>query len=219
MRRWLAFRYRVLSRRYDQLALETIDGVPLLVLPQVFNPVLLRTGTFMAKAITTLNLREQPANWEGLSALDLGTGSGVGAIFAARRGATVTAVDINPEAVRCARINALLNRLEAQITVQQGDLFAPVAGQKFDLIFFNPPFHRGQPRHNLDHAWRGTDVFERFATQLRDHLKPDGRAFLVLSSDGDCDELLDLLSEEGHALDTVASKNLINEQITLVRVR
>ena len=132
-RGWLALRYRVLSRRYDRLVLEEIDGVPLVVLPQVFNPVLLRTGAFLARVVTALPL---PA---GAAVLDLGAGSGVGAIFAARRGASVIAVDINPEAVRCARINALLNHLDHAIEARQGDLFAPVAAARFDLILFNPP--------------------------------------------------------------------------------
>ena len=64
--------------------------------------------------------------------LDLGTGSGIGALFAARAGCLVTAVDINPEAVRCARINALMNRLEERVQVLEGDLFAPVAGRRSD---------------------------------------------------------------------------------------
>ncbi|MFZ2519137.1 MAG: hypothetical protein WA089_10570, partial [Anaerolineae bacterium] len=55
-RGWLALRYRVLSRRYGRLVLEEIDGVPLVVLPQVFNPVLLRTGAFLARTVTTLPL-------------------------------------------------------------------------------------------------------------------------------------------------------------------
>ncbi|MFQ5613242.1 MAG: HemK2/MTQ2 family protein methyltransferase [Anaerolineae bacterium] len=217
VRRWLALRYRVLSRRYGRLVLEEIDGVPLIVLPDVFNPVLLRTGEFMAGVLLKMPL---PANGaEGpLSVLDLGTGSGVGAIFAARRGAQVTAVDINPEAVRCARLNALLNRLEDRICVHQGDLFGPVAGQQFDLILFNPPFHRGQPRTNLDHAWRGSDVFERFVAGLGGVLKTDGQALIVLSSDGDGEEMMDMLWAGGYQVRTVAQKNLINEILTAYAV-
>ena len=50
------------------------------------------------------------------------------------------AVDINPEAVRCAGINALLNHFEHKIEVRHGDLFAAVPAERFDLIVFNPPF-------------------------------------------------------------------------------
>jgi HemK-related putative methylase len=211
MRGLLAMRYRLLGRRYGRLVLEQIEGVPLVVLPEVFNPVLLRSGAFMAGVLAQVPLG--PATG-GMAVLDMGTGSGVGAIFAARRGARVVAVDINPDAVRCARINVLLNRLENRIEVREGDLFEPVAGRQFDLVLFNPPFHRGAPRHGLDYAWRGLDVFERFAGGLASVLAPQGRALVVLSSDGDGRELLARLQAAGFAVDTVATRDLINETLT-----
>lgn len=211
-RTWLALRYRVLSRRYNRLALEQIDGVPLVVLPQVFNPVLLRTGAFLARTLAALPLRP------GADVLDLGAGSGVGAVFAARRGAHVVAVDINPEAVRCARINALLNHLEDLIEARQGDLFAPVAGQQFDLIVFNPPFYRGRPQRPLDHAWRGEDVFERFTAGLAAQLKPAGQALLILSSDGDGPALLAGLHKAGFQCAVVRQQDLVNEILTAYRL-
>ena len=137
--------------------LEEVHGTPILVLPQVFNPELLRTGAFMAGV---LDERAIPA---GAAVLDLGTGSGVSAIFAARLAGRVVATDINPAAVRCARINALLNGVEDRVEVREGDLFAPVAGERFDVIIFNPPYYRGTPRDALDHAWRSNDTVERFA--------------------------------------------------------
>ncbi|MEW5988490.1 MAG: HemK2/MTQ2 family protein methyltransferase [Chloroflexota bacterium] len=215
-RLWLTLRYQVLDQRYGRLVLEEVDGVPLIVLPQVFNPVLLRSGAFLARNLATLPW--SAAVGRRLTVLDMGTGSGIGAIFAARRGAQVTAVDINPEAVRCARLNALLNQLEDRITIYQGDLFAPVAGQQFDLVLFNPPFYRGRPRDLLDHAWRGVDVFERFSQGLSQVLRPDGRAWLVLSSDGDGDQLLAALRAQGYTIVVVAQKNLVNEVLTMYDV-
>jgi HemK-related putative methylase len=189
--------------------------VPLLVLPQVFNPVLLRTGAFLARTLAKLPLGD-PAS---MTVLDMSTGSGAGAVFAARRGARVVAVDINAEAVRCARINAQLNNLDDLIDVRQGDLFEPVAGQTFDLVLFNPPFYRGAPSGNLDHAWRGLDVFERFAGGLATMLNPGGRALLALSSDGDCHELLDELATCGFRHEVVEQQDLINEVRTIYAVR
>jgi len=214
-RAWLALRYRVFSRRYDRLVLETIDDVPLLILPQVFNPILLRSGAMMARALARLALAE-PAKCR---VLDLGTGSGVGAVFAARRGASVVAVDINPEAVRCARINALLNRVDDRVEVREGNLFEPVQGERFDLVLFNPPFYRGIPKDNLDRAWRGQGVFESFASQLAGMLTPKGYALVILSTDGDCAELLAELAETGFRYEIVEQKDLINEVVTIYAVR
>jgi HemK-related putative methylase len=211
-RTWLDLRYRRLGRRYNRLVLEEVDGVPLVVMPQVFNPVLLRSGAIMARAIGRLPLNA------GASVLDLGTGSGIGAVFAARRGASVVAVDINPEAVRCARINALLNKAEDRIDVRLGDLFEPVEGLRFDLVLFNPPYYRGVPRDNLDRAWRGQDVFERFAAGLGRMLAPGGHALLILSTDGDCGELLAELEAAGFRNEIVERTDLINEIATVYAV-
>jgi len=191
------------------------------MLPGVFNGVLLRTGAFLAQTLTTLPL----AASGDVSALDLGTGSGLGAVFAARRGFRVVGVDINPEAVRCARINVLLNRVEDRVEIRLGDLFAPVAGERFDLVLFNPPFYQGAPRHDLDYAWRGTDIFERFAAGLPAALKPGGRALVVLSSDGRGEELLAALRAHPRvgraspsALEVVARRDLGNEVLTVYSV-
>lgn len=213
-RTWLELRHRRLGRRYGHLVLEWIDGVPLLVLPDVFNPVLFRGGELLAHTLRDHPLLATP----GLRVLDLGCGSGVVAVFAARRGAEVTATDINPSAVRCARINALLNRVETQVETAVGDLFDPVAGRAFDLIVFNPPFFRGRPRDPLDHAWRGENVFERFAAGLDRHLAPGGQAWVLLSTDGAGGELLALLAGQGFRLSIVNQRRWWNEIMTVYSV-
>ena len=131
----------------------------------------------------------------------------------------MTAVDSNPEAVRCTRINALLNRLEDRIDVRRGDLFGPIRGQKFDLVLFNPPFYRGVSSGYLDRAWRSENVYERFAGGLADVLTPDGYALLIVSTDGDCDELLRALVMAGFRNEVVAQEDLINEVLTIYAVR
>lgn len=199
------------QRRLARVSLEEIDGFSFVVLPTVFNPVLLRTGAVLAR---------HAGEWvrgsgRPLRALDLGTGSGASAVLAAARGARVVAVDLNPEAVRCARINAMLNRLEGAIDVRYGDLFAPVSGERFDLVTFNPPFFRGIPRDDADLAWRSPDVLERFAAGLPEALAPGGTAFLCLSTDGAGRELREDLARRGFLVEAVLAKDLGNEIVTL----
>jgi methylase of polypeptide subunit release factors len=124
-------------------------------------------------------------------------------------------VDVNPEAVRCTRINALLNRLEDRIDVREGDLFAPVEGRQFDLVLFNPPFFRGAPKNRLDAAWRGDDVLERFAAGLPAALKPEGRALIVLSTHGDAPALLDALHASGLQTNQAARCEYSTETLTV----
>jgi methylase of polypeptide subunit release factors len=71
--------------------------------------------------------------------LDLGTGCGIVAMHLALRG-RVIATDISERALTLARANARLNGVEQRIEFRRGDLFAPVAGERFDLILSNPPF-------------------------------------------------------------------------------
>ncbi|MCS7313273.1 MAG: methyltransferase [Acidobacteria bacterium] len=126
--------------------METVAGKPVVVLPGVFNPKLFQTGEFM---IETLNERWIPA---GSTVLDMGPGSGIGAVFAAQWARRVGALDISPAAVRCARIHVFLHGLEDRVEVCQGDLFEPVRGERFDVVLFNPPYLRGEPRDDLERA-------------------------------------------------------------------
>jgi release factor glutamine methyltransferase len=199
--------------RLGDLRLERIHGMPLLVMPSVFNPKLTRTGAFLAARLDSRLVRTDA------DVLDMGTGSGVCAIFAARYARRVVAVDINPAAVRCAGINAHLNHLERCIEVRHGDLFAPVEGERFDLIVFNPPFLRGAPRDDCDRAWRSTDVAERFAAGLRDHLKPLGSALVVLSTFGVAQVFLEEFQRHGLTISVLAERRFFNERLAIFRLQ
>jgi HemK-related putative methylase len=211
----LHWRYRLFQqRRHDHnVVLECIGDFPVLILPGVLNPRLTRSGAFFAIQLSAGLLGR------GREVLDMGTGSGVCAIAAARHARRVVAVDINPVAVRCARLNALINSLEGTIEVVQGDLFAPVKGQRFDVILFNPPFIHGTPRNDADRAWRSTDVAERFAAGLSEHLTPAGCALLVLSSYGDAEEFLRQLRRWPLDIAVVAARAFVNERLFILRLR
>ena len=216
-RAWLRLRHQVIGRRYRRLVLERVDGVPLVILPDVFNPVLLRSGVFLARNLPAPVPAIAPESRRP-RALDVGTGSGIGAIFAARLGYEVVGLDLNPQAVRCARINVLLNDLDDRVAIHPGDLFAPVAGQRFDLVTFNPPFYRGIPFDRLDQAWRAPDVIERFAGGLSQALRPGGQARIVLSTDGEWRAMLDALESAGLVARPAAGKDFGNEVLTVYAV-
>jgi HemK-related putative methylase len=198
--------------RYDDYRLEGVEGARILVLPSVANPRILRTGAYFAAVVAALDIAADE------SVLDMGTGSGLCAIVAARRARRVLAVDINPAAVRCARINAAINRVEERVECRTGDLFAPLGDLRFDLVLFNPPFLIGDPRDARDAAWRSRDAARGFATQLAAHLNPRGRALLLLSSFGDASRRFEAeLREAGFTLSVHARRRYINETLTLLR--
>jgi len=72
------------------------------------------------------------------SALDIGTGCGVQALELSGHAGTVTATDVSERALRFAATTAVLNGLSWELL--GGDLAAPVAGRRFDLVVSNPPF-------------------------------------------------------------------------------
>jgi release factor glutamine methyltransferase len=209
----MAWGYRLIGKdRYDDFRLEWIDGLPFMVTPSVFNPKVPRTGQFLASQIDSRLVSPES------EVLDMGTGSGVCAVFAANHARRVVAVDINAAAVRCTLINTLLNHLDHKIEVRHGDLFEPVRGEQFDLVLFNPPFVRATPKDSRDGAWRSSDVAERFAAGLRAHLKPGGAALVLLSTFGDGRAFLKEFHNQGFKIDVFAERRFVNERLTLFRL-
>jgi release factor glutamine methyltransferase len=136
--------------------------------------------------------------------LDVCTGSGALAVAAARAGAgEVTAIDVSRRAVLAARLNAVLNGV--RVRALRGDLFAPVAGQRFDAIVSNPPYLPADadelPRAGLERAWEagrdGRMLLDRIVRSAREHLRPGGSLWLVHSSVCDTERTLGDLRDEG----------------------
>lgn len=200
----------ILSRRVGRLVLEQVNGLELVVLPDVFNPAVFRTSPPLVESVAE---HVRP----GARVLDVGTGSGVAAIQAAIGGAHVTAVDINPEAIRCARINALVNHVAERIDLRPGDMFAPVCGERFDVVVCNPPFFQGTPSSRRDAAWRSQDFLPRFCAGLTDVVAAGGYALVVFSNHADQRALLDPLA--GQWLVAVdRSREFRNETVTVYRI-
>ena len=207
-----AWRFRLFQRhRHRHLRLERVSGVPLVILPEVFSPALFRTGEMLARHVAGLALPP------GTRVLDLGCGSGIASVFAAKPGVTVVASDISPYAVRCARMNVLLHCLEDRVDVREGDLFEPVAGECFDLVLFNPPYFRGCAREPWELAWRSEDALQRFAAGLQAVLTPGGRAILILSTVAE--GALETLASSGHTVRVLAELPLLTERLSIVEVR
>jgi HemK-related putative methylase len=210
----LHLRFRLFQRhRHDRIVVEQAAGKSILVLPEVMNPVLFVTGEFLAGLLSPRLVAS------GATVLDMGTGSGICAVVAAQWARRVVAVDLSPAAVRCARINVLLHQLEERVEVREGDLYAPVPGERFDLILFNPPYLPGEPRTEFERALWSTDVIERFAAGLADHLVTNGVALVLLSSIADQGVYLKLFCAQGFVTDVVARRHLFAEVLTVYRLR
>ncbi len=120
--------------------------------------------------------------------LDLCTGSGAIAISLAKElpAAHVVATEVSPEAAALARRNAERNAVLDRVDVRVGDLFAPVAGERFDLVVANPPYIatsviatlsrevQREPRIALDGGADGLVFYDRICAAAPEHLLPGG---------------------------------------------
>ena len=120
--------------------------------------------------------------------LDLCTGSGCLAILAALAfpRARIDAADLSVGALALARRNVASHRLGDRIALQRGDLFAPLAGKRYDLILSNPPYvdahamarlpaeYRHEPRLALAAGDDGLDLVRRILAEAPRHLAKGG---------------------------------------------
>ncbi|MDQ2956326.1 MAG: methyltransferase [Actinomycetota bacterium] len=117
------------------------------------------------------------------SCLDLCAGPGLHALQLARSGSNVVAVERNPQVAELARLNARLNGVTDRLQVLAGDLYEPVAGQRFDLIAANPPtlpYPADLPAPRIGHGGPdGLSITNRVLAGLPDALTDRGRAQLV----------------------------------------
>ena len=164
----------------NETALEKIGGFKFTVYPTVFNPTAFYSSEYFAKFISELELNNK-------NVLDMGCGTGIISVFAASKGAKCLAVDINPMSVKAALTNSIQNNLKPNIESIESDLFDRVdRSRRFDYIFFNPPYYKGEPQKQREYAFKAGENFEvikQFIISSKDYLAENGQIYLILSSD------------------------------------
>jgi SAM-dependent methyltransferase len=122
---------------------------------------------------------------EGGDALDLCSGSGIGALHLARKGVCAATADITERSAYFAAFNAKLNAI--QIEILRGDLYEPVAGRRFDMICAHPPWvpSTGDAMVFRDGGDTGEEIVQRVFAGIPRHLRQGGTAIVVsLGRDG-----------------------------------
>lgn len=183
------------------------------------------TETLCEQALTFLR------GYTGAEVLDLCTGSGAIAISVARLqpGLRVAATDMSSDALSVASENAHLNGV--YVRFMQGDLFEPVAGERFDAILCNPPYLTAddmvhlqtevacEPRMALFGGEDGLMFYRRLAHEVYKHLKPGGYALFEVG-DGQAAEVLRLMSENAMCAASGTVKDLPGvERVVWIRSR
>lgn len=166
--------------------------------------------------------------------LDLGTGSGLQAIVAAKKKEVtrVVAADVNRGAIACAKSNAAENNVASKIVFVQSNLFHKVGGEKFDCIAFNPPYLptskgekvRGGLNKAFDGGRSGRKVMDEFIAKAKNYLLPGAIVLLVsssLSSSGPFangnEETLRNLRGQGFRCEVVGREKFFFEEIVVLQ--
>lgn len=141
--------------------------------------------------------------------LDLCTGSGIIALFAARKAKNVVAVDVNPRAIKFAKYNAELNGLIDKIDYRIGSLFDPVKDMSFNVITVNPPFEPTPSEYinylHSDGGEAGANILKEIVARSPKYLLPNGSFQMIFYLR---DDQLDIISVLKHKFKDVHLKEL-----------
>ena len=159
----------------------------------------------------------------GKSVLEIGTGSGIVAMYASKLTDKVTATDINFDAIQLAESNFKANNID-NVELLFGNLFEPVKDRKFDVILFNTPYlptEEGEViEDNLNYAFdgglNGRKVIDLFLNEVKNHLNDGGIVQLIQSSLSDNDETLNKLDELGFISEIAKKEHYFFEDIVLI---
>ncbi|WEH36704.1 methyltransferase domain-containing protein [Streptomyces sp. AM 4-1-1] len=209
-------RSRASRTRRDRPKTFLLDGREWDLLDDVFAPPFSPSS---AIAMRLAGLSAPAAHWRG-SFLEIGSGTGVGAVLAALAGCEhVVAVDINARAVENTAVNARRHGVADRVCAVRSDLFSALpTGERYDTVFWHSNFvyapddYTCESDHDRAYVDPGYRAHRMYLIQAPERLADAGRVLLHFSDRGDirllhsiaahCDrELLVVRSErnrEGH---------------------
>lgn len=141
--------------------------------------------------------------------LELGSGSGLVSVFAARKGARVIGSDINTKAVSATHENAKNN--EVMVEAICSDLFEEIPLMPFDWIIVNPPYYPADPKTEEEYAWYcGADhqYFKKLFSSLEHYTHDESKVLIILSDVCDIQKILAMASDNNFMLEKIAQRSV-----------
>jgi len=157
--------------------------------------------------------------------LEIGSGRGILSVELAPKVRRLIVTDINPHAIRVTIDRARASGVACTIEFVRADLFRGIS-ESFDLVLFNPPYLPTNPEERtgqwidyaLDGGANGRETVERFLKDLRTHLRPGGRALLLISSHTGIREVQETAHAFGLTTVVVASERCFFEQLYVLKI-
>lgn len=180
--------------------------VTVIVHKEVFPPYLTISTNIFIDFIETLALDQK-------TVLELGCGSGLISIFSAKKGAKVTASDINLTALSYLKKSAQLNHVT--LSIRYSNLFKELKEETFDYVFINPPYYQKAPANIKEQAWFcGSDFeyFKQLFLELPTKLTGLNHCYMILSEDCQLEIIIHLAQKENLTVQKVFSKNVAGEE-------
>lgn len=189
------------------------ENIRIKIHADVFPPQLTFSTKILLDFINEINLDRQ-------SLLELGCGSGIISLLAAKKGAHVTASDINQTALDYLANNAIRNRLP--VNTIYSDLFENLRNQTFNYIIINPPYYPRKPKNIKDEAWfcgENFEYFENLFAQLPNFLSSETKCYMILSQDCDLEKIKAIASENAIAFELVLEKKELAETNYIFKIK
>jgi release factor glutamine methyltransferase len=159
------------------------DTINIKIHPDVFPPQLTFSTKILLDFIQDFDLQNK-------TLLELGCGSGIISLLATKKGAQVTASDINQTALDFLVSNAEKNHLKLRTVYS--DLFQNIQNQSFDYIIINPPYYPKAAKSIKEQAWfcgENFEYFEKLFGQLPNFLSVETNCIMILSQDCDIEKI------------------------------
>ena len=180
--------------------------------PDVFPPQLTFSTKILLDFVANLDLKNK-------SFLELGCGSGIISLLAAKNGSYVTASDVNQIALDYLETNALKNNLKLKTI--NSDLFQNLENQSFDYIIINPPYYPKAPKNFKEHAWfcgENFEYFEKLFVQLPNYLSSETNCYMILSQDCEIEKIKAIALKNTIAFELVLEKKKLVETNFIFRI-
>lgn len=188
-------------------------GIKGTVLPSVFYPIFTISTKLLMDFIDEHELKDKRF-------LELGCGTGMISTLAAKKGALVTATDINPAAIENVELNAGKNGVTIQSILS--DLFEGISQQVFDYIIINPPYYPKEPLNKAEEAWycgANFEYFEKLFYQLGSYFDETSQVYMILSEDCELEKIKRIAAEKKIDFEKVLQTIKQGEENYIFRIR